>query len=298
MNSVSKSFKNIVTKLMVLIFISGFLLNCSENDNITSDPVTSYKEEAEAIASNISSETNGAVDQLSYLSDLASNDGMSSLSKIVSNLNKSNTETISSIDTVYDASAGKWTISIVRERNVPQRNLISNYSHVFTLQYLKNGIPQKYFITNNDTANSIRFDIIEGFGTLQSNRIQQDLELTSGSWQATVTANNSLIVSGNYSRSANAIFTNVNATRSYDYSVSMSFAGVSIPINKGDEIWLYLSGTMSGQFIGEYSATVNGQQNNKSINKTFAIAFSKKSVFGITIESEDYSSDIESGEIQ
>ncbi|MFZ2323827.1 MAG: hypothetical protein WAV89_09030 [Ignavibacteriaceae bacterium] len=294
-----KPLRDFLVRSVALLSLMFFLVNCEDDNNVLSnqDP-TNSSDNAEAIASSISSETSGAADQLSYLSDLAAEDGISSLAKTTSGLAKSSDEKITSIDTVYDESTEKWTITISRERTISERSFTSNYYHKYTVQYLKNGIPQKHYIVNGDTANTIKFNIVEGTGTVQSNKINQNLESTSGSWVATITANNAMVVAGSYNRSANATFTTANATRSYDYSLSLSFTGLSVPINYGDELWLYLSGFMSGQFTGEYSATVNGETYQKSVNNAFAIAFSKKATYNITMDGEDYSADIDTGELQ
>ena len=294
-----KKLKNFLIKSAILLLLVFSLVNCKdENSVISSQDPYSSSDDAETIASGVSSETSGAIDQLSYLSDLASEDGVSNLAKTTSGLAKSIDEKVTSIDTVYDETNEKWIITISRERTISEKNFTSNYYHQYTVQYLKNGIPQKYFAANGDTANTIKFNIIEGTGTVQSNRINQNLESTNGSWVATITESNSMVVAGSYSRSANSTFTTTNATRNYDYSLSLNFSALSIPINYGDELWLYLAGSMSGQFTGEYSATVDGEQYQKSINKSFAIAFSKKLVYSITLEGEDFSADAETGELE
>lgn len=295
----SKSLTNYLVKPAMLLLLMFLLVNCKDENSIvlSQDPYNTSND-AEAIASGISSETSGTIDQLSYLSDLASENGISNLTKTTFSLAKSSGGDGTTVDTVYDEINSKWIITISRERTISEKYFTSNYQHQYTVQYLRNGIPQKYFILNSDTANTIKFSIVSGSGTAQSSRLNQNLINTGGSWVATINDNNSMVVAGNYSRSANASFTSVNAVRGYNYSLSLNFSGLSVPINKGSELWLYLAGSMSGQFSGDYSATVAGSQYQKSINKSFAIAFSKKLVYNITIEGEQFSADAETGELQ
>lgn len=293
----NKFGKNLM--IVVLSFLMIFtMVNCSDDNSITSDTdLVSSQESAEAIASNISTETGGSSDQLVYLSDLADENGIENIINSSSNLAKSNSENIVSVDTSYNSSEGKWTITITRERTVAQRNLTSNFYHVFTVQYLKDGVAQKYFVSNGDTANTIRFNIVEGSGALQSNRLSHNLKSVSGNWTATV-ENNILAVNGSYNRAAEDAYIGVSTQRNFDFSLQLNFTGISIPTYNGEDLSVYVAGTMSGQFTANYSAVKNGETIEKNVDTSFKIKFTASKTFQIEVDGDEYDADIETGEIE
>ncbi len=76
------SIKRFIGKGIALTLLPILFINCSDSDSVSSSSDLYENEDAaEAIASNVSTESGGATDQMADLSTLASEDGLDNLSK-------------------------------------------------------------------------------------------------------------------------------------------------------------------------------------------------------------------------
>lgn len=285
-------------KLIFIIFAAlSFLISCNEDNGVSPSDNTllsTTEDAAEAIASDIAKETGGVTDQMDYLSELASVDGMQNPS--LSLAKSSGTDQITSYDTVYNDDTGKWTITINYTRQIPERDFFAEFYRVYSVQFLYNGMPQKYYITNSDTAETINFDIVEGIGNIQSPRLTHKLKTLSGSWVATNANEKFMGVAGTYSRAAVDTFSTRNAVRTLDYSFTTTFAGIMVPTNNSGEVTTLITGGISGNFKADISITKGEQYFEESVERTFAIVFAI-SVFEININDDIYNADTQTGEL-
>ncbi len=183
------------------------------------------------------------------------------------------------------------------DRAIPQINFVASFSRTYTVQYLKEGAFQKYYITNGDTANTIKFNIVDGQGNINSNRLAHKLNSLSGSWVATNVQDKIMGVAGTYTRAATDTFTSRNAVKTFDYTLTLEFAGVTIPTKNSEEVPALIAGGMTGNFTADISITQGEETTEKSIDKTFAVLFAAKT-FGLTLDGEEFTADTESGELQ
>jgi hypothetical protein len=242
---------------------------------------------------------------MSDLSDLASQNGIQNLgagyagysfAKGSGDGSAYETEKINSVDSSYNESTGTWTITISFERINPVRNFTGSFYRVYTVQYSKNGVFQKYYKTAEISADKIEFNIIEGSGTIHSHRLDHSLKNLAGSWEANI-GENSMTVAGYYNRAAADTFKTRNAVRTLDYTLSLEFAGMVVPTGQGDDLPDYLAGAaMSGNISADLTITKGEQTEEKSIDKNFTVAFLAK-IFKVTVDGDQYSADTESGEL-
>ena len=273
-------------------------MNCSNNNGVSpSSDLYNDQDAADAVASGVATETGGATDQMSDLSGLASSEGVRSLSGSAALFAASTNSSVRSIDTLYNETDGKWTITIDFERNNPQRNMTSSFQRVYTVQYLKGGNFQKYYIANGDTANTIKFDIVSASGNMQNPRRKHLLKSLSGSWVATNANQKLMAVAGIYSRSAIDSVTARKHASVFDYTLSLNFAGISIPANNSAGIPALIAGGMTGTLTAGLSITKDGEMTEKNIDKSFSIGFSSR-VFTVIINGNTYTADTETGDTQ
>jgi len=309
-----ETYMNQNTNHLPGFLLRGFLLltamlvftNCQKDDSVSPDSTLySSEDAAEAIASNVSTESGGVTDQMSDLSDLATEDGIQNLASGYSagSFAKSSGEfsayesmKVMAIDSSYDEGAGIWTITIAFERSNPVRELSANFYRKYTIQYLTNSIAQKYFKVGETRADQIKFDIVEGTGELHSLRLDHSLKSLDGSWNANI-GENSLTVAGYYNRAAADTFKTRKAVRTLDYELSLEFAGLVIPAGQGDDLQDYLAGAaMSGHISADITITKGDETEQKSIDKDFTVAFLAK-IFKVTVDGDQYSADTDSGEL-
>ncbi len=287
------------TLLKLLLVPAFFLLfiNCSENNSLEADTgLYSDEQAADAIASGVSQETGGATDQLSDLSALAGTDGLQKMVSGGLSLAKSNSDRIVSVDSSYDDTTGKWTISVNIERTIPQRNFSARFTRVYTVQYLKGGLFQKYYVSNGDTANTIKFNIVEGSGSIQSLRLKHKLNSLSAAWVATNANQKVMAVAGTYSRAATDTFNTRRTEATIDYILSFNFAGINIPANDSDAVPALIAGTMTGDFIADMSLTRGDQTSERNVDQSFSVAFASQ-VFTLVINGGNYTANTITGEV-
>lgn len=287
--------------LASLVVFSAFLtiVGCSKNDVMAPDDgLYSSLDDAEAIANNIAEEPGGAIDQMSFLSDLAGEDGIENVAAAAAEkIAASTAEVITSVDTSYDEGAGLWTISISYERSNPTRGVSAGFTREYTVQFLKNGVAQKYFVNGSDTATTISMVIAEGTGEYHSNRLRHHLVDISGNWTAQNVNGAAMTVNGTYNRAASDTLLTRNATRTFNYSLSLQFAGISIPTGDGDDISQFIAGGMSGNYEAEISITRGGETYEQSVSRPFAVAFAFER-FTLDIDGSTFTVDAETGELE
>jgi len=293
----SKRFTGFLLRGVALLVINLVMANCSKDNGTAPDTsLYSSQDDAEAIAAAVAFDPGGATDQMGYLSDLASTDGIQAVSKSVADAAASSIDVVKSVDTTYDEGQQRWTIQLSYQRNNPDRGLQANFTRTYTVQFLKNGVAQKHFVNGSDTANSIKFDIEEGTGDVQSNRLAHHLNALSGSWTATGITQNVMTVAGNYYRAGSDTLRTRNATRTFNYSLSLEFAGVTIPCGSGDDAYRYIAGGMNGQFQAAFTITRGAEVVEKSVDHPFSLAFALQRL-QIEVSGHDFGADIETGEI-
>ena len=288
---------SILTRGLMLISSLFLFINCDKSNSLSAeDDLYTDEQAAEAIASGMAAESGGAVDQMSDLSSLAGVEGIQNMADAARSLAKKNGDRVTAIDTSYDENNGKWTIAVSIERAIPQRNFTARFYRVYSVQYLQGGQFQKYYITNGDTANTIKFDIAEGTGNVQSLRLKHRLKSLSASWVATNANQRLMAVAGSYTRSAADTFSTRKTVSTMDQSLTLNFAGISIPANDSEEVPSLIAGVMSGDFVADITITKGEESSQKSVDRSFSVAFSSK-VIKVVINGGEYTADTTTGEL-
>jgi len=291
-SSLSK-FKPVVFFLAVLLVLVGCNKESAMEPASTTD-ISANQDAAESIASGIAEETGGVVDQTADLAEFAQEDGFQKgLDKF------SSKNSVSSIDTSYDATSGVWTITLNRERGNPNSGAFyASIYRLYNLQFLDgSGTPQKWYNTNGSIAETINFDIVEGSGRHTTFRLSQRLNLLNASIVATNTHTDQITYNGTYTRAAEDTITTARATRTLDYTKSIVLTDVVGPRRIRNN-W---SRAVSGQISGTYDATITFTRGDayseRTVSRTIDITLGSGSA-AIDVNGETYMADVQTGELQ
>lgn len=284
-----KSFFFILAAMLVFV-------GCNKETSTEPDPTTDIsanQDAAESVASGIAEETGGALDQTADLAEFAQENGFQKgLDKF------SSKSSVSSIDTSYDAASGVWTITLNRERGNPNSGAFyASIYRLYNLQFLDgNGVPQKWYDTNGSIAETINFDIVEGSGRHTTFRLSQRLKLLNASIVATNTHTDQITFNGTYNRAAEDTLTTARATRTLDYTKSITLTDVVGPRGLRNN-W---SRAVSGQISGTYDATITFTRGEayreRNVSRTIDITIGGGNA-AISVNGEVYNADVQTGEL-
>ncbi len=286
------TFCIIITTIALLLFLTA----CTEKK--TEKTLTPDRDVAESMAGAVSVSTGGALDQISDLCEfLDVSDVYHDTTNVERVLLKNFPPKSVTINKTYDEDNGIWTINIEKIRgdslSIPFAHLYRKY----TLQF-KNaqGIPQRHYITESDTATTVNFSIKQGHGRHVTRRISQQLDSLMADWTVT-DANKSLVtINGTYYRAAVDTITGFNRTRTSDHSLELTFHDIVAPRGIHPNLYSAVSGSLTGTFNAVVTFTSGTAYNETTIHRDINIVFGTGRG-DITIGSKHYKADLYSGEL-
>jgi hypothetical protein len=166
---------------------------------------------------------------------------------------------ITNITKTYDSTSGWWTLTIYRQRIGLLRT--SDFTREYQYQFLnKSNVYQKFWLTAGDTAYSIHFKIVSGTGNSVGPRVHHHLTSLSGEWMVTGTNTRKITINtfnnGAYMRTGSDTLTTFRATRTLNYTLSLTFTDVTLfrgsRFEDDDE-----NDGISGTITGTYDATIS-----------------------------------------
>ena len=283
-----RSGKTIATVLFGLSLILG--TGCQSNSSTEPDEtnITASQDVAESVAGDIGEDTGGAMDQVGDLLVVAGGGNFNSLGK------KSANESASS---GYDSVNGVWTITVSRERGILTGLFYASISRKYTAQFLNaNGQPQKFFITDGDTAHTVNFAIVEGSGNHKTLRLFQELTELSASFVATGTNTGTVTINGTYHRAAMDEITTLRAERTLDHALDLSFIDVTGPRGSRSDLSRKVSGRITGTYTATATFTRGDAYSEQNIQRDINIVLGDGQA-QIAVNGQGYTSDVETGEL-
>ena len=254
--------RGVFALLMAVIAFSGCDKNPAEPDQIGGYSVD--MDVAESVASALGEDTGGLTDQLGDLIDLTA-----SLSL------KKGLESADYIDTkeaTYDETTGTWTLTLLRERGNPSGMMYAKISRIFTYQFLNQaGTPQKFYITDGDTARTIKFAIVEGQGRHQTRRLSQQLKTLEGNFTATNAHLPNMTMNGTYKRAAVDTITTLKFQRIHDHQSSWVVTDLVGPRGSRKDLSQKLSGTITGTYHADVTFIGEQLYREKTVDRTITI---------------------------
>ncbi len=286
----AKSFRAVMAVLLTLVL--SIFVACNKDSgtepDLSSGQITPSSDAAESVASAIGEDTGGMVDQVGDVLTAASTTGFQGLAK---------TDGSETVEAEYDSTTGVWTVSILRERGSPNGLHYAYIARTYTFQFLNAaGNPQKYWITDGDTAHTINFEIVSGEGRHKTPRLSHELKDLSGSFVATNTHTELVTINGTYMRAATDTVRTHNAERTLDYTLELQIINLTGPrAHRRD-----LSKKVSGQITGTYTAFVTFTRGDfyqeRNIERTINIIIGGGEAT-VDVNGERYKADVATGEI-
>ena len=123
------------------------------------------------------------------------------------------------------------------------------------------GLPQKFWITEGDTAYSFNFNIISGTGIHVRPHFFHELKSIGGGWIGTGVNTDLISINGTYHRAALDSLFGERGTRISDHGVDLSLNDVTGPRGSRRD----LSQKVSGSITGLFTATVTILKENVTI---------------------------------
>ena len=293
----------LIKKVTTVIF--GFLLlgfiffaGCKKNDTVTNPPAVTQdpqatQDAATSIGGSFAINNGGVLDQVADLLDTPTQAGI--LNKQINpNPNEISTATFS-----YDSTTGWWTVNIDRTRS----GLLwySHFTRVYMHQFLKsNGIFQKKYIDNGDTAYSVNHKIVGGTGVFNNIWLAHQLKGISCLWTGvnTNTPTVTINTSAPYTRSAiDTIFGAGGGVRTLDHTLTVNFINVVGPRGTGLDWWLKTSGTLTGHYHAVVTFQKGTTYNEHTIDRDFTVTIGGTKLI-IATGGKTYQADPETGSVQ
>ncbi|MDB5032961.1 MAG: hypothetical protein JWQ98_202 [Chlorobi bacterium] len=270
MNKITFGIFTIITASVMM------MTGCQKDNPVDTDTSSIATEDAaRSVAGTVGQDNGGALDQASDVADLAGAQGLSGgADLLVDKYGKLALAT--TIDTTYDPSTGKWTLSLARTRGTVGGTFYAAITRTYVFQFLNaGGQPQKYWRvigTNGiDTARSIRFDITGGTGEHHAVGFSQKLNSVHGSWVVTGTNTDTITINGTYSRSAVDTITTRNAVRTLDHTINLALTNVTGPRSSRGNMAARTGGTITGTYSAVATFSRGSLYSDKTINRDFTI---------------------------
>ena len=286
-----------ISRLMILLFLGVVLITiagCQKENSIqtTNQDALATDDAAVGIAAAVSLNNGGVLDQVQDILNTPTSSGMAL--KIAASTDDAGT-TPNMVST-YDSLTGWWTDSITRSRSGV--TWTAQFDRVYRHQFLnKNGVFQKRYITNGDTAYTVNHETVSGSGFITNLWSTHQLKSLTAKW--TVTGTNTNLVTINsvepYTRSAIDTIKRVNSTRTLDETLTINFVNVVGPRGSGLNWHKKLSGTVNGHYHALVSFQKGESYNEKTIDRDFTVTFGD--TLKIKTGGKSFSPDPASGEI-
>ncbi len=275
--------------LSVLLVLAG--VGCdsaTENDNTLS----ASADVAESLAKLTAEDTGGLIEQVGDVMDLATAGQIQAQTDVVSAKLDSRT-----VERTYDETTGTWTISVSVERGDPEGERYLSFSKIYQVQFLnEDDMPQKFFVTQGDTAHSVSFVIVEGSGSLTTPHVSAHRENITGSWLATGVNTDIVTLSGTYSRTGGHTITGNEAVRTLDYELALEIVELVGPKGSRRDLSQKISGTITGTYEATATFERGDAYRERQISKEFTIVIENGSAT-ITVNGEVFGSNVRTGEM-
>jgi hypothetical protein len=272
------------------IAVSFALAGCKSDNSVTSSDtsVAASQDVAESAAGAVGSNTGGATDQLSDVSNLAYEAGVGTVASPEGNPPSvsSDTTIVSSEKTrVFNAADTSWTVVIQRTKT--NGIYTGSWKRGYKYSYSRNGVKQKFFRTAGLGADKMTFDILSDScsGAYRTTHLSHKLISLAGGWSGTInfgTGADSTLMTVNstttYARNGIDTITTKNAVRTSNNTLALTFVNVVVKRGVGRLALGYtygrpISGTINGTFSGTNTFMSGKLYNETTFSRTFTITF-------------------------
>ncbi len=258
----------------ISLAIAGLVFAGCESTN---EPATTSQlddDVATAVAGAVAEDGGGAADQINDAASLASPGGLQPSVALMGA--GYGIDGGAAIDTTYDAVTGWWTAKISRTRLAVGGAYASFVYREYQYQFLNaNGLPQRRYIVNGDTARTITFKILRGVGYHRTPRRTHRLDSLSGNWVVTNAHLATVTISGStdtYFRHGIDTLVTREATRTHDNTLRITNLQVT-RTRPTPGTTPTVTGTMSGTYQATITFLRGEVYRERSVNRDFTVTY-------------------------
>ncbi len=275
----------------IALLFMGLLVwqGCSKNPAEPQTNMMSVNDDvAASTASTMAENTGGAMDQINDLLSLTS----------TAPLQKSTAaDQIEDKSVVYDDATGTWTAVVSRTRGNANGPYYAMFSRTYTYQFLdQNGQPQKYYISNGDTARTIHFKVLSGEGAHHTPRLSQKLLQVSASYVATAVNTPTVVINGSCKRAATDTLSTLKATRILVHSTELKLENVTGPRGTRLDLRKKVSGTVTGTYTATITFIKGEGYTERNVTRDINITLGNGEAV-INVVGMAYTSDLATGDV-
>jgi hypothetical protein len=238
--------------LLLTLSLSVLLAGCGSDDPASPIDTTATVNEdaAQAVASDVATDSGGVSDQLADLSMAIGGLGGAKSApdgEFVQGRFR---------ESVYDEITGTWTVTVAREQGFPEGTPYHAMSRVFTLRLLNAaGQPQQYRVVGADTAVTAEYNIVSGTGIHRTQRRTHNLDELSGEFLVTGVNSDMLTINGTYLRGASHSLETPRFSRTLVGVLDVDLIDVTVPRIMGANFNSAVSGTITGTWVADITVT-------------------------------------------
>ncbi len=263
------------TYTIVSLFVIAALMftGCEKATDATEDPSVLMEDAAESISAAVGDESGGAVESMA---DVMIAGGGGSLGAAVPVMDGA--DLVTAGPPVYDSVSGWWTVSVNRSRsnNLVERSITREYKY----RFLRNGVGQKHYITNGDTATMLKSWIVSGSGYFAGPRVSHALTQLKGAWTATDINKDTVTITldSTYVRAGTDTITTRLSKRTHTSTLTITAVNVKAPRYRPafSTAWRNnfanaISGTISGRYVAAITFQNGDLYKERNVDREFTL---------------------------
>ncbi|MCK9410008.1 MAG: hypothetical protein WCX28_06980 [Bacteriovoracaceae bacterium] len=257
----------------VLVIAGLTLIGCDKSTEATTDNSILLEDAAESISAAMGDASGGATETFADVTIASGGGSMETAAPVMDGADRVNAGT-----PVYDSLTGWWFVSVNRSRGngMMQRTITREYRY----QYQKNNEVRKEYITNGDTATTLKFQIVSGTGTFSGPRMTHALTTLKGAWTSSNIHKDTVTITldSNYVRAGTDTIRTRQLTRTHTGTMTITAMNVRT-LNYRPSLsssWrTNFSNSISGTLSGRYTATITFEKGElykeRSVDREFTI---------------------------
>lgn len=274
----------------LIVLVALILTGCDSTGSSDTLDVTA-EETAESIAYALATDTGGALDDAE---DAAT--ATQIVSGALSALNAQREAEATDVRS-NDCEFGLvTTCDFTLPRDLPRSDI--NFERIYEIRLFKDGELMRPVALRTTTPDSIRFTIVEGLGSVVTQRIDNEYTIRASDWVLSDLGDNAPTINGASSRSMTGTLTRPNGTRNRIADVTTTFEDVVWIRDEGPE-----SGTIRGTYDAEVTITRDGESATRTVDVAYTVTFTDgegELTFtggGSRFNGETFTFDVDSGEL-
>jgi hypothetical protein len=270
--------------LSILMFILFTACEKAQKETLTPD-----RDIAETLASALAINTGGIMDQIADLCEfLASPRDMTPEGKGSRYVTMNKT---------YNDSTQEWTIVFEKARGVPDSAGYAHIHRTYLLKYLNAaGNAQRLYVTEGDTARTVTFKAVSGYGDHITRRISNRLDSLNFDWTVTNANQPYVTLTGMCYRAGADTISGWNKLRVSDHNLTLNFSDFQVRRAQFTNTYQYHSGLMTGTCNAVVTFISGSPYGETTISRNANILIGNGRG-EISLDSVDFTADLAAGEL-